>query len=200
MFGGFLLEKVAKFFSGLESDRIAGRDFNFDAGLGIAANSFLALLHLKDAKPTQLNALAFGQRPTQSFDHRIDGLRGLDAGDIGNLRDLVHDISLDHLPSTEATIIRTGCREGQLTLSLLYTCAGVDTSRIDVWLKLACVFKSRSEAAVACTGGHVRINDGRAKPAALVKVGDVLELTEPRFRRLVVLGIPERSIPKAEAR
>jgi ribosome-associated heat shock protein Hsp15 len=76
----------------------------------------------------------------------------------------------------------------------------VDTSRIDVWLKLACVFKSRSEAAVACTGGHVRINDGRAKPAALVKVGDVLELTEPRFRRLVVLGIPERSIPKAEAR
>ena len=76
----------------------------------------------------------------------------------------------------------------------------VESSRIDVWLKLVCVFKHRSDATEACAGGHVRINDTRAKPASKVKIGDVVELTEPRFRRLVVLGVPERSIAKAEAR
>lgn len=76
----------------------------------------------------------------------------------------------------------------------------VDASRIDLWLKLACIFKQRSGATEACAGGHVRINDTRAKPASKVKIGDVIELTEPRFRRLVVLGIPEHSLAKAEAR
>ena len=41
--------------------------------------------------------------------------------------------------------------------------------RIDVWLKLVCLIKHRSEAAEACRGGHVKINGQRAKPAAVVR-------------------------------
>lgn len=76
----------------------------------------------------------------------------------------------------------------------------MDTSRIDLWLKLACIYKQRSLAAAACEGGHVRINERRAKPASPVRVDDVVEITDGRYRRLVVLGIPGGSIPKAEAR
>lgn len=76
----------------------------------------------------------------------------------------------------------------------------VESSRIDLWLKLVCLYKHRSDAATACAGGHVRINESRAKPASPVHVNDVVELTRERYRRLVVLGLPVRSIAKTEAR
>ena len=76
----------------------------------------------------------------------------------------------------------------------------MESARIDVWLKLVCLYKQRSEAAAACSGGHVKINESRAKPASPVRVNDLIELTEDRYRRLVVLGLPTGSIPKAVAR
>ncbi|MGA7617703.1 MAG: S4 domain-containing protein [Thermoanaerobaculia bacterium] len=72
--------------------------------------------------------------------------------------------------------------------------------RIDSWLKLCCVFKQRSDAAEACRGGHVKLNGNRVKPSTVVRIDDLIELTEPRFRRLVVLGLPESSISKEVAR
>lgn len=76
----------------------------------------------------------------------------------------------------------------------------MESSRIDLWLKLACIFRQRSDAAEACQGGHVRVNEKRVKPASPVKVSDVVELTGERYRRLVVLGLPEKHISRAEAR
>jgi ribosome-associated heat shock protein Hsp15 len=52
---------------------------------------------------------------------------------------------------------------------------GVDTTRIDRWLWAVRLFKTRSAAADACRGGHVRINDTRVKPAAAVRVGDTVK-------------------------
>ena len=75
-----------------------------------------------------------------------------------------------------------------------------EPARIDHWLKLVCVFKHRSAAAAACEGGHVKINGNRAKPATRVRPGDLVELTEPRIRKLVVLGLPASSISKEAAR
>lgn len=74
--------------------------------------------------------------------------------------------------------------------------------RLDVWLDVACVFKTRSEAQRACNGGKVEVNGARGKPNRELKVGDVLSITRPLGRRqaLRVVGLAETHIPKAEAR
>ena len=51
---------------------------------------------------------------------------------------------------------------------------GMDGTRIDRWLWAVRLVKTRSLAAQACRAGHVQINGRRAKPAALVKVGDTV--------------------------
>jgi len=50
----------------------------------------------------------------------------------------------------------------------------MDGARIDRWLWTVRLVKTRSLAAQACRAGHVQINGRRAKPAALVKVGDTV--------------------------
>lgn len=77
----------------------------------------------------------------------------------------------------------------------------VERPRIDVWLKLVCLFKHRTEATDACKGGHVKINGQRVKPAAVVREGDVIEfLAGDRFRRVVVSGFPQSNVSKEVAR
>ena len=48
--------------------------------------------------------------------------------------------------------------------------------RIDVWLWAVRLVKTRADAAAACRGGHVRINDKVVKPAAQVVPGDTVRL------------------------
>ena len=74
--------------------------------------------------------------------------------------------------------------------------------RLDVWLDVACLFKTRSEAQRACRGGKVDLNGQAAKPNREVKPGDVIELTRAlgRRQRLVVRGTADQHIPKAQAR
>lgn len=73
--------------------------------------------------------------------------------------------------------------------------------RIDVWLKLVCLFKHRTDATEACKGGHVKVNSQRVKPAATVKEGDLVELyLGETYRRVVVKGLPESNISKETAR
>jgi len=76
-----------------------------------------------------------------------------------------------------------------------------DKHRLDLWLKLVCVFKHRTEATEACKGGHVKLGGQRCKPSALVREGDTIEIVmEDRYRRLVVTGLPERQVSKEIAR
>jgi len=73
--------------------------------------------------------------------------------------------------------------------------------RIDAWLKHVCLLKQRSEAADACRGGHVKINGQRAKPAAAVREGDIIEFLQGKhYRRVVVTGLPENQVSKDIAR
>lgn len=76
-----------------------------------------------------------------------------------------------------------------------------DRLRIDRWLWCARLFKSRSAAAEAVRGGHVRLNGQRVKPAHAVKVGDALHLVSPHGpeRELAIAAIPERRGPAPEA-
>jgi len=76
-----------------------------------------------------------------------------------------------------------------------------DRARIDRWLWCARFFKSRSAAADAVRGGHVRLNGQRVKPAHAVKVGDALHIEAPRAteRDVTIVGIPVRRGPAPEA-
>ena len=48
--------------------------------------------------------------------------------------------------------------------------------RLDVWLDVACLFRTRSEAQAACRGGKVDVNGNAAKPNRLVRPGDELRI------------------------
>ena len=74
--------------------------------------------------------------------------------------------------------------------------------RLDVWLDVACLYRTRSEAQKACKGGKVVLNGQSAKPHRDVVPGDVIELTRPlgRRQRVVVSATTDKHIPKAEAR
>lgn len=77
-----------------------------------------------------------------------------------------------------------------------------DKVRLDVWLDVACLFKTRSEAQRACNGGKVDVNGQRAKPHRELHVGDRLTLTRPlgRKQEVLVKRLEEHHIAKAEAR
>lgn len=51
------------------------------------------------------------------------------------------------------------------------------TTRVDRWVWVVRLTRTRAQAAAACRAGHVRVNGDRAKPATAVHVGD-----EVRFR------------------
>ena len=57
--------------------------------------------------------------------------------------------------------------------------------RIDQWLHAVRITKTRSDAAAACRGGHVRINGATAKPSSSVKVGDHVEAHVNQRERIV---------------
>lgn len=78
----------------------------------------------------------------------------------------------------------------------------VESVRLDVWLDVSCLFKTRSEAKKACTAGRVAVNGVESKPHRLVHAGDRIEIARPLGRRqtVVVLGVAEHSIPRTDAR
>jgi ribosome-associated heat shock protein Hsp15 len=72
--------------------------------------------------------------------------------------------------------------------------------RIDKWLWAARFFKTRARAATAVLGGRVHVNGERVKPAKLVRMDDVIEVTRGTERWTVaVTGISDRRGPAAAA-
>ncbi len=78
----------------------------------------------------------------------------------------------------------------------------VNELRLDVWLDIACLFKTRSEAQDACKTGRVSVNRQPAKPNRRLKVGDKIEIGRPfgRKQTIRVRELAERHIAKADAR
>ena len=74
--------------------------------------------------------------------------------------------------------------------------------RLDVWLDVACLFKTRSEAQKACRGSKIDVNGQKAKPNRLLRVGDELRIGRPygREQRVVVRALADRHVAKAAAR
>jgi ribosome-associated heat shock protein Hsp15 len=74
--------------------------------------------------------------------------------------------------------------------------------RLDLWLDVACLFRTRSEAQKACKLGKIDVNGQAAKPNRLLRPGDELVISRPfgRKQRVVVRGLSEQHVAKAEAR
>jgi ribosome-associated heat shock protein Hsp15 len=52
----------------------------------------------------------------------------------------------------------------------------MESTRVDRWLWAVRLTKTRPDAAAACRGGHVRVNDHPAKPATTVVPGDEIRV------------------------
>jgi len=73
--------------------------------------------------------------------------------------------------------------------------------RLDKWLQVARVFKTRSQATRACSLGRVTVNGAPAKAHRPLAVGDRIEVAQgDRLRILEVRVLRDRPVPKAEAR
>jgi ribosome-associated heat shock protein Hsp15 len=79
---------------------------------------------------------------------------------------------------------------------------GGEPQRLDSWLDVSCVFKTRSAATRACNGGKVAVNGVRGKPHKAIRPGDSIDVTLERGRRRIlrVVSTCQSSIPRAQAR
>ena len=74
--------------------------------------------------------------------------------------------------------------------------------RLDVWLDVACLFKTRSDAQAACRNGKVSVNGQAAKSNRRLHIGDEIDIGRPlrRKQRVLVRGFAPRHVAKPEAR
>jgi ribosome-associated heat shock protein Hsp15 len=74
--------------------------------------------------------------------------------------------------------------------------------RLDIWLDVACLFKTRSEAQKACRSGRIDVNGQAAKPNRLLRPGDEILIGRPfgRKQRIVVKALADTHVAKTEAR
>jgi ribosome-associated heat shock protein Hsp15 len=72
--------------------------------------------------------------------------------------------------------------------------------RVDKWLWVARLAKTRPDAAEAVSGGKVHVNGRAVKPSREVAPGDELEITRGTVRQTVIVkGLAPRRGPAAEA-
>lgn len=72
--------------------------------------------------------------------------------------------------------------------------------RLDKWLQVARVFKTRSQATRACNLNRVRVNGSTAKPHKNLNVGDRVEIEVRDWLRILeVKELRDKPLPKAEA-
>jgi ribosome-associated heat shock protein Hsp15 len=78
----------------------------------------------------------------------------------------------------------------------------VEELRLDIWLDVSCLFRTRSEAQQACKTGKVAVNGQAAKPHRAVRAGDEIVINRPFGRRQIVAvrALADRHVAKAEAR
>jgi ribosome-associated heat shock protein Hsp15 len=61
-----------------------------------------------------------------------------------------------------------------------------DSVRLDVWLDVACLFKTRSQAQRACKLGRVEVNGEGAKAHRVVRAGDRIKVSYPGGHRRII--------------
>jgi ribosome-associated heat shock protein Hsp15 len=76
----------------------------------------------------------------------------------------------------------------------------MDSIRVDRWLWAVRLTKTRPDAAAACRGGHVRVNDRPAKPSTTLSSGDQVHARVGDTTRIVeVLRVIQKRVGAADA-
>ena len=78
----------------------------------------------------------------------------------------------------------------------------MESVRLDIWLDVACLFRTRSEAQKACKAGKVDVNGQPSKSHREIKSGDEIVIGRPlgRKQRLVVYAVTDTHVPRKDAR
>ncbi len=74
--------------------------------------------------------------------------------------------------------------------------------RVDAWLDVACLFKTRSEAKRGCESGKVEVNGDHAKPHRALREGDRIRINRGfgKYQDVIVRILIDQHVKKAEAR
>src|SRR6185503_12239644 len=76
----------------------------------------------------------------------------------------------------------------------------MESTRVDRWLWAVRLTKTRPDAAEACRGGHVRVNDRPAKPSTMVSPGDEVRARVGDTTRIVeVARVIQKRVGAADA-
>lgn len=76
----------------------------------------------------------------------------------------------------------------------------MESTRLDRWLWAVRISKTRPDAAAACRGGHVKVNDRPAKPATAVVPGDEIRARIGERTRVVeVVRVIQKRVGAADA-
>jgi ribosome-associated heat shock protein Hsp15 len=76
----------------------------------------------------------------------------------------------------------------------------VESTRVDRWLWSVRLVKTRTDAAEACRGGHVRVNGRPAKAATTVSPGDEVRARVGQTTRVVeVVRVIQKRVGAADA-
>ncbi len=74
--------------------------------------------------------------------------------------------------------------------------------RIDKWLNISCLFKTRAQAAKACDARRVKVNGETTKPSKIIKRGDRITVRKRngKFVNYTVLAVSEQNVSSKDAR
>jgi len=73
--------------------------------------------------------------------------------------------------------------------------------RLDKFLKISLIFKTRSSAEKAIEKGNLLLNGSKTKPSSKVKEGDILKITSnTKIVEYKILEIKEKNVSKKEAK
>jgi ribosome-associated heat shock protein Hsp15 len=78
----------------------------------------------------------------------------------------------------------------------------MESLRLDVWLDVSCLYRTRSEAKRACEGGKVEVNGEAAKPHRNIRPGDRIRITRlfGQKQTVIVRTLAEYHVKKSDAR
>jgi ribosome-associated heat shock protein Hsp15 len=89
---------------------------------------------------------------------------------------------------------------GVSTVTRRFMMEVMESTRVDRWLWAVRLTKTRPDAASACRGGHVRVNDRPAKPATTVSPGDEVRALVGDVTRIVeVVRVIQKRVGAADA-
>jgi len=72
--------------------------------------------------------------------------------------------------------------------------------RLDIWLDVACLFKTRSQAQAACKKGRVKVNGDHGKAHRAVRPGDEIRISLPGGRKRIIEVVELETVNVSKAR